>query len=82
VKAEQLYRVVAPMLFLQGTRDRNCDLDALRHTLGRVGAPTTLHSVEQADQHFRVLKKSGRMQEEVHQELLEAVDGWIEKVLA
>ena len=30
LRADQLYRVVAPMLFVQGTRDRNCEIDALQ----------------------------------------------------
>ncbi len=80
-QAEQLYRVVSPMLFLQGTRDRYCDLDVLRQTLTRVGAPTGLHVAQEADQHFKVPKKSGRDQEEVHGEMLEVVDSWIDKIL-
>jgi len=80
-EADQLYRVVAPMLFLTGTRDRYCDVDTLRRTLARVGAPTQLHAVDEADQHFKALKKSGRTQEEIEAEMLAVVDGWIEKVL-
>jgi predicted alpha/beta-hydrolase family hydrolase len=80
-QADQLYRVVAPMLFLQGTRDRHCDVDVLRQTLTRVGAPTALHVVPEADHVFKVLKKSGRTQDEVLEELLAVIDGWIEKIL-
>ena len=80
-EADQLYRVVAPMLFVTGTRDRYCDVDSLRRILARVGAPTHLHTVEEADQNFRVLKKSPRSQEEVDAELLNVVDRWIDKVL-
>lgn len=78
---EQLYRVVAPMLFVQGTRDRTCDLDELRRTLLRVGAPTTLQVIEEADRRFKVLKKSGRTEEEVREEVLTALDTWIQKVM-
>ena len=53
---DQLFRIVSPLLFLQGDRDRTCDLDALRGILWRVGAPTTLHVSEGADRHFRVDK--------------------------
>ncbi len=81
VQAEQLYRIISPMLFLQGTRDRHCDLDVLRQTLTRVGAPTALHTCQEADNHFHVLKKSGRRDEEVRDELVGAIDGWIQKVL-
>jgi len=81
IQADLLFRIVAPVLFLQGTRDRTCDLDLLRQTLQRVGAPTTLHVAEEADRHFKVLKKSGRTEEEVCEELLVALDDWIQKVL-
>ena len=78
---DPLYRVVAPMLFLTGTRDPQCDPDTLRKTLTRIGAPTELHVVNGADQRFKVLKKSGRTPEDVSEEMLGVVDGWIEKVL-
>lgn len=81
LQAEQLYRVVAPLLFVQGTRDRCCDVDALKRVLTRVGAPTRLQVVENADQNFRVLKKSGRTEEQVNQEILSASDSFIEQVL-
>jgi predicted alpha/beta-hydrolase family hydrolase len=81
LQADQLYRVVAPMLFMQGTRDRNCEIDALRRTLARIGAPTALHLTEAADHHFKVPKKSGRSEEEIHQEVVGVTDAWIEKIL-
>ncbi len=79
--AEKLYRLISPMHFVQGSRDRTCDLDILRQTLTRVGAPTSLQVVQEADQHFKVLKKSGRTGEDVSGEILNGVDGWIQKVL-
>jgi len=81
VQADQLYRLISPMLFVQGTRDRTCDLDVLRRTLTRVGAPTTLQVCEEADQHFKVLKKSTRTEEDVYAEVLDGLDGWIRKIL-
>jgi predicted alpha/beta-hydrolase family hydrolase len=80
-QAEQLYRLISPMLFIQGTRDRTCDLDVLRQTLTRVGAPTTLLICREADQHFKVLKKSDRTEEEVRAEVIEGLDGWLTKIL-
>lgn len=80
-RPDHLFRIISPMLFVQGTRDRSCDLGALRSTLARVGAPTALHTVEEADQRFRVTKKSPRSVEEVQREVLEAVVGWIDKLL-
>jgi predicted alpha/beta-hydrolase family hydrolase len=80
-QADQLYRAVSPMLFLTGSRDPQCDVDVLRQTLARVGAPTALHVVQEADNHFKVLKKSGRTPQEVQEELAGVVDAWIEKIL-
>jgi predicted alpha/beta-hydrolase family hydrolase len=79
--ADVLYRIISPMLFIQGTKARNCDLDVLRRTLARVGAPTHLHTVEEADHLFKVTKKSGRTPEEVTEEILAALDAWFEKVV-
>jgi len=82
VKADALYRLVAPLLFIQGTRDRNCDLDALRATLTRVGTRKTLHVVEEADGAMAVPKRSGRTTDEVVRELLDALDSWFHQVVS
>ena len=81
VRADRLFRVISPMLFVQGTRDRHCDLPTLRRTLARVGAPVQLHSVAEADHSFRVAKKSGRTPEEVQTEILDTLANWISSVL-
>ncbi len=80
--ADPLFRVVYPMLFVQGTRDRYCNIDALRQTLARVGAPKTLQIVQHADHQFQVPKRSGRSDQQVAGELLEGVDRWCTKVLS
>jgi len=82
VRAESLFRQVAPILFVQGTRDRTCDLDALRRTLTRVGAPKTLHVIPEADGALAVPRRSGRPPESVYAEVLEAVDVWTRSVIA
>lgn len=81
VRAERLFRVISPMLFVQGTRDRHCDLPTLRKTLARVGAPVQLHAVEAADHSFRVPKKSGRTPEDVEIEIMNTLASWIHGVL-
>jgi predicted alpha/beta-hydrolase family hydrolase len=78
---EQLFRIVSPALFLQGDRDATCDVETLRHTLVRVGAPTVLKVVAEADRTFKVLKKSGRTQAEVLDEMTGALDDWIRSIL-
>lgn len=81
VKADPLYRLVSPLLFLQGSRDRYCNLDALRSTLTRVGTVKTLHVVDQADGHMGVPKRSGRTPEEITRELLDALDSWFHQTV-
>lgn len=81
VHAEHLYRIVSPMLFVQGTRDRLCELPALRTVLGRVGAPTLLHVVQDGDPNFHVPKKSARTDEDVRAEVTQSVTHWLEKIL-
>ena len=76
--AEDLYRIISPMLFVQGLRDPSCHPDKLREALGRVGAPTRLHLVEEADATFKVTKKSGIDVQAVRHAVLEAVASWIE----
>lgn len=79
-RAELLYRIISPMLFLQGERDRQCQLDVLRQTLTRVGAPTSLQVFPEADQHFKVLKRSERTDEEVQLEVLNQLEAWMDRV--
>ncbi len=81
LEADDLYRVIAPTLFLQGTRDRRCDLPTLRRTLLRLGAPVSLWIVDGADQNFKVLKKSDRSEEDVEREISGAVGGWLAREL-
>jgi len=81
LNAEPLFRVVDPLLFVQGTRDRYCNLDTLRHTLKRVGAPKTLQLVQDADHQFKVPKRSGRSDDSVIEEVVEGIDRWCSKVV-
>lgn len=80
-QAESLYRIVSPLLFVQGSRDRRCNLDKLRQCISRVGAPTSLHVVEDADQTLRVPKKYGRDEESVESEITRTVASWMENRL-
>ncbi len=81
LRAERLYRVINPLLFVQGDKDRHCDLPSLRTVLGRVGAPVQLHVVQEGDHTLKVPKKAGRTAEEVHAEILATLEAWIQKTL-
>ncbi len=78
-RAEHLTRVDLPMLFLQGTRDTLADLTLLKPVVGRLGARATLRVIEHADHMFHVLKRSGRTDEQVLDELALAAAQWLEE---
>jgi predicted alpha/beta-hydrolase family hydrolase len=80
VQADRLFRVVSPILFLTGARDRHCDLAALRKVTLRVGAPTEIRSIEEADHAFRV-RKSERDPEDLQREVLAILEHWIRKIV-
>ena len=75
-RADHLADVGLPMLFLQGTRDRLAELELLRGVVADLQPEPTLHVVEGADHGFGVLKRSGRTEAEVVEELARAVAGW------
>ena len=75
-RAEHLARVGIPMLFLQGDRDEFADLTLLQPVVKRLGDRATLHSVDGGDHSFHVLKRSGRTDADVLEELAAAVEEW------
>jgi predicted alpha/beta-hydrolase family hydrolase len=77
-RAAHLSSVPVPMLFLQGTRDALADLDLVRSVTTPLHR-ATLHVVEGADHSFHVLKRSGRTDEEVLEELARATEDWMGK---
>ena len=79
-RADHLARVMLPMLFLQGTRDTLADLALLRPVLDTLGTRATLRVIEHADHGFHVLKRSGRSDDEVLEELAAAVAIWQENL--
>ncbi len=80
-RADHLDQVDLPMLFLQGDRDAFAGLDLLEPVVERLGARATLHLVTAADHGFHVLKRSGRTDAEVLDELAEQTDAWSANVL-
>lgn len=76
-RGDHLDRVTIPMLFLQGTRDDLADLELIRQVTGRVGARATLHVVDGANHAFEVLKRSGRSNDMVLDELAGTTAAWV-----
>ena len=77
-RAEHLREVGVPLLFLQGTRDKMAPLDLLEAVCQDLLHATTLHVVEGADHGFHVLRRSGRTEEEVQDELGDATRSWMD----
>ncbi|MEM8932268.1 MAG: alpha/beta family hydrolase [Acidobacteriota bacterium] len=78
-RGDHLDDVDVPMLFLQGTRDKLADLDLLRPVLDRANPTSdrvTLHVVDGADHGFHVLKRSGRTDDDVIEELARSIARW------
>lgn len=76
-RAAHLADVELPMLFLQGTRDTLAEVDLIRATTNKLGRLATLHIVEGADHSFHVLVRSGRDDDQVREELLATMAGWM-----
>lgn len=75
-RAEHLYAVHLPMLFLSGTRDELADLKLLQGVCSKLGTRATLHPLDTADHGFRVLKKSRTSQEDVFDEMARTAQLW------
>ena len=75
-RAEHLFKVNVPMLFLQGTRDKLANLDLLKPIILKLGKQAQLHIIEGADHSFHLLKSSGKSDEEVLKEMAKKVGDW------
>jgi predicted alpha/beta-hydrolase family hydrolase len=80
-RAQHLFEVKVPMLFLQGTRDSLADLKELEPLCKALGKRATLTLFKDADHSFHVPAKSGRKDEEVRAEMLDTLVAWIERVI-
>ena len=80
-RAAHLAEIEKPMLFLQGTRDRLAQIDLMRSVVADLGRLAELHVIEGADHSFNMLKRSGRSNAEVIDELATHSASWIESRL-
>jgi predicted alpha/beta-hydrolase family hydrolase len=76
-RAEHLFDVTVPMLFLQGTRDDLASLEHLKPVCAQLGARATLHLSAEADHAFHVPARSGRTDAQVRTEIADALATWI-----
>jgi uncharacterized protein len=81
-RADHLFKIRLPMLFLQGTRDSLAEfslIDQLSKKLQRQGH-ATLRVIEGADHGFHVPKKSGGTDQGVLVKIGEAVSEWADEL--
>lgn len=69
-RADHLTAIEVPLLFLSGTRDPMAPVDTLRGVVDRL-EQAQLHWLDAADHSFKVLKRSGRTEQEVLDEAAE-----------
>jgi len=74
--------IAAPLLFIQGTRDSLCDLDDLQAVVAGLKAPTRVHVIDGGDHSFKVLKRSGRDEAAVLDEVADVCATWVAKLAA
>ena len=77
-RSDHLKAAIVPLLFLQGTRDKLARLDLLEPVCQDLAQGATLHLVEGADHGFHVLKRSGRTDDGVQDELADVTRTWID----
>jgi predicted alpha/beta-hydrolase family hydrolase len=75
-RARHLLDVKVPMLFLQGTRDALAETKLLQPMVKGLGKRATLCLFEHADHSFHVPARSGRKDDEVMREMLDAFAAW------
>jgi predicted alpha/beta-hydrolase family hydrolase len=81
LRAEVLLKLMTPILFVQGTRDRLCPLDLLESTRRNMKAVNQLYVVEGGDHSLLVekarLKASDETQDEVDQRITAAIESFV-----
>lgn len=84
VRDEVLRAMTAPVLFVQGTRDRLCPLDLLEEVRPQMQVESALHVVEDGDHSLEVakrrLKAEGLTQDDVDAESLAAIAAFLDAV--
>lgn len=76
-RADHLQDVRVPMVFLQGTRDSLAELDSIKAVAKGLGKRGKIHVVEGGDHSFHVLKRSGRTDDEVLDEIAEQIEAFV-----
>jgi predicted alpha/beta-hydrolase family hydrolase len=76
-RADHLHEIAIPMLFLQGTHDALAELKLLQPTVRALGRRAKLVLAADADHSFHVPARTGRKDDAVLDELLDAATAWM-----
>ena len=77
LRSKHLSQIRAPMLFVQGSRDAFGTPEELQPIVRNLPAPVELYVVDGGDHSFKVAKKSGVPQQQVHGLILDHVAQWL-----
>jgi predicted alpha/beta-hydrolase family hydrolase len=80
-RADHLFDINLPMLFLQGSRDALADLKLLKRLCARLGKRVELFIIDGGDHSFHVLTSSGRSDDQPLDDATQKVDSWMSQVL-
>jgi uncharacterized protein len=80
-RAQHLFGIKIPLLFLQGTRDTFAEMALLQPLIRNLGATATLTLFEDADHSFHVPAKTGRSNAEVQTAMLNALAAWMGSII-
>lgn len=80
-RAEHLFQVQIPMLFLQGTRDTFAELALIQPLTRRLGERASLTLLGEADHSFHVAARTGRTDTQVRTEMLQALASWTDSLI-
>jgi len=80
-RAEHLFEVQIPMLFLQGARDSLASLDQLEPVCKQLGKRATLTLFADADHSFHMPARTGRKDAQVLDDVLDALAAWLDSVM-
>jgi predicted alpha/beta-hydrolase family hydrolase len=75
-RAQHLFDIQLPLLFLQGTRDELAELSLLQRLGEQLGTNATLQLTEDANHSFQVPARTGRKSPEIITELVHALRDW------
>lgn len=76
-RAEHLYKVTIPMLFLQGSRDALATLDLLKPVIKKIGKNAELFLIEGADHSFHVSKEQKLKDSDVIEMMCKEIKRWL-----